>query len=82
MGEQWPAVKAEVLRRLLVNLGGEPEAAGGGSHQKFVSRDGKRTFICAYHVREVSGSKVRPILVADVGLSPAQARKALQKGKL
>lgn len=82
MGEQWPAVKAETLRRLLVTLCGEPETSGGGSHHKFTSRDGTRTFTFAYHGREVSGSKVRSILVSDVGLSPADARKALRKGKL
>lgn len=82
MGEQWPAVKAEVLRRLLINLCGEPDTSGGGSHHKFTSRDGKTTFVFAYHGREVSGSKVRSILVSDVGLTPAEARKALKKGKL
>ena len=82
MGEQWPAVKAEALRRLLVNLCGEPVTSGGGSHQKFPSRDGQRTFIFAHHGREVSGSAVRSILVSDVGLTPAEARRALQKGKL
>lgn len=75
-------MSASDLRRLLVKLCGEPDTGSGGSHAKFTSPDGTRTFTFAYHGREVSGSKVRSILVADVGLSPEEARKALKKGKL
>jgi predicted RNA binding protein YcfA (HicA-like mRNA interferase family) len=75
VGEKWPSMRGRQLEAILVRECGEP-VRRSGSHRTFERPDGLGTFTFSYHdSREVPGSQVRRILVADVGLSVERARK-------
>ncbi|GLZ46782.1 hypothetical protein Acsp06_29670 [Actinomycetospora sp. NBRC 106375] len=82
MGNEFPTIKAQRLRAILVRLCGEAIHVEG-SHHTFVSRDGKTRFTFSKHDGvEVTGGTFRRILVDDVGLTLDQARHVARKGKL
>lgn len=73
MGDQWPSMRGRKLRQIIEKYCGAP--VRHRSHRTYRGLDG-RLFQFGYHDRrEVTGGMVRRILLSDVGLDEATARK-------
>lgn len=73
MGDRWPSLRGAKLARIIEKYSGAP-IRQNGSHRRYRGRHKEFTF--SYHDgAEVNGNIVRRVLIEDIGLTEAEARK-------